>query len=75
LLIAGMVALLYMNLINASHGWINNAVLPFDVGVWLVHSLFLLLTVALFWWRLRIKAPKQSAPIVPANTNASPTVS
>ena len=72
LLIAGMVALLYMNLINASHGWINNAILPFHVGVWLVHGLFLLLTVALFWWRLRIKAPKQSGPIAPADNRASP---
>ncbi len=58
LLIAGLVALLYMNLINASHGWINNEVLPFEFGVWLVHGLFFLLTVVLFWHRLRIKAPK-----------------
>lgn len=58
LLIAGLVALLYMNLINASHGWINNEVLPFEYGVWLVHGLFFLLTVVLFWHRLRVKAPK-----------------
>ena len=58
LLIAGLVALLYMNLINASHGWINSEVLPFEYGVWLVHGLFFLLTVVLFWHRLRVKAPK-----------------
>ena len=57
LLIAGLVALLYMNLINASHGWINNSLLPFGVGVWLVHGLFFSLTVGLFWWRSRMKRP------------------
>lgn len=57
LLIAGLVALLYMNLINASHGWINNNVVPFGFGVWLVHGLFLALTVILFWWRLRMRKP------------------
>jgi len=58
LLIAGLVALLYMNLINASHGWINNNILPFELGVWLVHGLFLMLTALLFWWRLRMRKPK-----------------
>jgi lipopolysaccharide export system permease protein len=64
LLIAGLVALLYMNLINASHGWINNNVLPFEFGVWLVHGLFFALTVALFWWRLRMRKPAD--PVVSA---------
>lgn len=59
LLIAGLVALLYMNLINASHGWINNQLLPFNVGVWAVHGAFLLLTIVLFWWRVRVRRPKQ----------------
>lgn len=59
LLIAGLVALLYMNLINASHGWINNNLLPFDLGVWLVHGLFLGLTLSLFWWRLRMRKAKE----------------
>lgn len=64
LLVAGLVALLYMNLINASHGWINNEILPFGLGIWLVHGLFLALTVGLFWWRLRMRtpAPPQVAP-------------
>lgn len=65
LLIAGLVALLYMNLINASHGWINNSLLPFGLGVWLVHGLFLALTVSLFWWRLRMRTPKP-ATVAPA---------
>lgn len=57
LLVAGLVALLYMNLINASHGWINNQALPFGFGVWLVHGLFLAITIGLFWWRSRMKRP------------------
>lgn len=58
LLIAGLIALLYMNLINASHGWINNQVIPFGLGVWAVHALFLSLTVLLMWHRLRVRKPK-----------------
>jgi lipopolysaccharide export system permease protein len=75
LLIAGLVALLYMNLINATHGWINNSLLPFGLGVWLVHGLFFLLTVGLFWWRLRMKTPKQVASTVAdsSRTTVTPT--
>lgn len=58
LLIAGLVAMLYMNLINISHGWINYDRLPFEVGVWAVHAVFALLTALLLWHRLRVKAPK-----------------
>lgn len=63
LLIAGLMALLYMNLINTSHGWINNQVLPFGFGVWAVHALFLALTVGLFWWRVRMRKPKSQAVV------------
>lgn len=59
LFVAGLVALLYMNLINATHGWINSQILPFDLGVWMVHGLFALMTVALFWWRLRMRKPEE----------------
>ncbi len=65
LLIAGLVALLYMNLINASHGWINNRILPFEFGVWLVHGLFFCLTLGLFWWRSRMKQPDEPS-VAPA---------
>lgn len=77
LLIAGLVALLYMNLINASHGWINNNVLPFELGVWMVHGLFFLLTIFLFWQRLRVKAPKDPSRAAPGLTGqpAKSTVS
>ncbi len=63
LLIAGLIALLYMNLINASHGWVNNQVIPFGVGVWAVHAVFFTLTLALLWHRLRVRRPKE--PIQP----------
>lgn len=59
LLIAGLVAMLYMNLINISHGWINYDRLPFGVGVWAVHALFALITALLMWRRLRVRAPKR----------------
>lgn len=59
LLIAGLVALLYMNLINLSRGWIAHGQLSFWLGVWLVHVLFLALAVGLFWHRLRIRRPRK----------------
>ncbi len=58
LLIAGLVAMLYMNLINISQGWIIYGKLPFSIGVWLVHAVFGLFTGLLLWWRIRIKLPK-----------------
>ena len=61
LLIAGLVAMLYMNLINISQGWINTGTIPFGIGVWVVHLLFGGLTAALLMQRLRVKAPK--APV------------
>jgi len=58
LLIAGLVGLLYMNLINLSRGWIHSDRLDFWLGVWLVHALFAALMAVLMWRRLRIRAPK-----------------
>lgn len=61
LLAAGLIALLYMNLINLSRGWIVRGQLDFDIGVWLVHVLFLMATLTLMWLKLRVKAPRQSS--------------
>ncbi|HLS21107.1 MAG TPA: LPS export ABC transporter permease LptF [Paenalcaligenes sp.] len=58
-LVAGLLALLYMNLINLSRGWINKGTLPFELGLWLVHALFAGLMVFLLWQRLRVKKPKE----------------
>lgn len=69
LLISGLIALLYMNLINLSRSWISNERLDFNIGVWLVHAIFALLTVYLLRRRLRVKAPK--GPAAPANPAAA----
>lgn len=60
ILLAGLLGLLYMNLINISRGWIANSSLSFAVGVWLVHAVFAVFMVFMFWYRLRMKAPKES---------------
>jgi len=62
LLIAGLIGLLYMNLINLSRGWIGNGQLDFRVGVWLVHAAFAGLMACMMWRKLRIKAPRDSGP-------------
>jgi len=58
LLIAGLIAMLYLNLINISQGWIINNKLSFSVGVWLVHAVLAAFTIGLLWHRLRVKTPK-----------------
>lgn len=60
LLMAGLLALLYMNLINLSRGWIANGALSFGVGVWLVHALFLALGVGMLRWRIRMPRPRRA---------------
>src|SRR3546814_19633321 len=62
LLIAGLVGLLYMNLINLSRGWIGNGQLSFGVGVWLIHALFTALMMYMMWRKLRVKAPTEAKP-------------
>jgi lipopolysaccharide export system permease protein len=59
-LIAGLVGLLYMNLINLSRAWISAGKLPFGVGVWAVHAIVVALMVFLMVRRLRVKAPKKT---------------
>ena len=58
LLIAGLIGLLYMNMINLSRSWIAGERLDFGVGVWLIHVVFALLTVVLMRHRLKVKAPR-----------------
>lgn len=60
ILIAGMVGMLYMNLINLSRGWISSGQLSFGVGVWLVHAVFAGLMAYMMWRRLRVRAPRRS---------------
>lgn len=58
MLTAGLLALLYMNLINLSRGWIAKGNLDFALGVWAVHGAFLLLACYLLWRTMRITPPK-----------------
>ncbi len=59
ILIAGLVGLLYMNLINLSRGWIGSGRLDFYIGLWLVHAVFAGLMAYMMWRKLRVKAPKR----------------
>lgn len=59
ILIAGLVGLLYMNLINLSRGWIGAGKLDFHIGVWLVHALFAGLAAWMMWSKLRVRAPRR----------------
>lgn len=62
IVIAGLVGLLYMNLINLSRGWIGNGQLPFSIGLWLVHAIFAGLMVYMLWRKLRVKPPRRRSP-------------
>ena len=70
ILIAGLVGLLYMNLINLSRGWIGSGQLGFGLGVWLVHAIFAGLMAYMMWRKLRVKAPKQSGPPAASGSDA-----
>ncbi len=59
ILIAGLVGLLYMNLINLSRGWIGGGKLDFYIGVWLVHALFAGLMAYMMWRKLQVRAPRR----------------
>jgi len=58
LLISGLVALLYMNLINLVRAWISDGRVPFSVGSWAIHAVVLLFGLYMFHRRLRVKAPR-----------------
>lgn len=60
-LIAGLVGLLYMNLINLSRGWIGQGQLDFGIGVWLVHAVFTGLMMFMMWRKLRVRGPRKKA--------------
>lgn len=61
-LIAGLVGLLYLNLISLSQSWIESGKLGFWEGVCLVHGVFFTLMVYLMWRKQRIKAPRKPQP-------------
>ncbi|HZH57954.1 LPS export ABC transporter permease LptF [Yanghanlia caeni] len=71
ILIAGLVGLLYMNLINLSRGWIAHGRLDFSVGVWAVHALFASLMAWMMWRRLRVRRPRRSRAVRSGNGGAA----
>jgi lipopolysaccharide export system permease protein len=74
LLISGLVALLYMNLINLFRAWIGDGRIPFGLGWWPIHAAVLGFAIFLFMRRLRVKAPKdrggKAPPAPPASASA-----
>lgn len=58
LLVAGLVGLLYMNLINLSRAWIASGKLGFGLGTVAIHLIVAMFTAFLLMRRLRVKAPK-----------------
>ncbi|OZI23381.1 LPS export ABC transporter permease LptF [Bordetella genomosp. 9] len=73
LLIAGLVALLYMNLINLFRAWIGDGRIPFGLGWWPVHAAVLAFAAYLFMRRLRVKAPKNTGGPRPPAPDAATT--
>lgn len=61
LLIAGLIAMLYLNLVNLARGWVSAGTMPFALAVWPVHVLVALLTMWLLYQRLTVKGPPRKA--------------
>ncbi|AIL33032.1 LPS export ABC transporter permease LptF [Basilea psittacipulmonis] len=58
LIIAGLLALIYMNVINLARSWISSGSLSYVLALVLVHGAIALCTIYFFWLRIRVKAPK-----------------
>ena len=58
LVIAGLIALLYMNLLNLMRSWIGNGTVGFLEGTIGLNLIVSLLCVFFFWWQIRVKKPK-----------------
>lgn len=61
LILALLIYLIYNNLLSVSQAWVGQGRLPFEIGVWAVHTVMFLVLVSLFyrrilvvsWWRSR----------------------
>ncbi|WP_071058229.1 LPS export ABC transporter permease LptF [Pelistega sp. MC2] len=58
-IIAAIVGLLYMNILNMMRGWIAAGKIGLWTGLVSVNGGVLLLVIFLFWWKMRVKAPKK----------------
>ncbi len=63
LLLAGLVAMLYLNLVNLMRSWVAAEQVSFGLGLLAIHGAVALLTAALLRQRLTIKAPKPVRPV------------
>ena len=52
LVFALLVYMIYNNLLSVSQAWVRQGKIPFEVGIWSVHALMLVLLLAMFWQRL-----------------------
>lgn len=60
IVIAAIAGLLYMNLLNMMRGWIAAEKFTLWTGLISVNGAIFLFAVVMFWWKMRIKAPKQA---------------
>lgn len=58
LIIAGLIALLYMNLLNLMRSWIGNGTIGFIEGTIGLNLIATLLCVYFFWLQIKVKKPK-----------------
>lgn len=54
LIFAILTFMIYSNLISLSQAWVRQQRLPFEVGIWAVHVLMLVILFLLFWRRLSV---------------------
>lgn len=57
LLMAGLIAMLYLNLLNLLRSWVAGGTLPFALGIWPLHLAVALLAFWLLRARLRVRGP------------------
>ena len=61
LLMAGLIAMLYLNVLNLLRSWVAAGDIPFALGAWPVHIAVALLAAWLLRRRLRVRAPRNGA--------------
>ncbi|MBL8483082.1 MAG: LPS export ABC transporter permease LptF, partial [Rhodocyclaceae bacterium] len=54
MLMALLAYLIYSNLVSLSQAWVAGGKIPFGVGVWAVHALMFVITVAMFYKRMAV---------------------
>ena len=54
LIFAVLAFMIYSNLISLSQAWVARGKLPFELGVWAVHLVMLLILLLMFWQRLSL---------------------